>query len=92
MTTTINPNGTKIHTFTNKAPDLKTMQKLVGGYIQIVTPQDASMEIVMDEEGKLKEKPANIKATELWLGDNEKDWHDILVGDIVVCKDKARLK
>ena len=30
--------------------------------------------------------------TELWLGDNEKDWHDIIVGDIVVCKDKARLK
>lgn len=73
---------------------LSVYQNAVGGYIEVV-PSFTKCEIngkienvitLCDEEGKLKNKPVNMKATELWhrnLGhigiDHPKDF---LVGDI----------
>jgi hypothetical protein len=55
---------------------LKTFQDLVGGYIEVVhLTEDGNILCICDEEGKLKEKPYNLK-----FGG------DILVGDLVFVK------
>ena len=82
----------KIHKFSDKELTLEEMQELVGGYIQVLTSKDGNADIVIDEEGKMKSKPPNVEATKLWLGNNRDEWYDIIVGDAIVCTDKARLK
>jgi len=42
------------------APTLKAMQDLVGGFIEMV-PLDGGIELVCDEEGKLKGKPLHLR-------------------------------
>ncbi len=42
---------------------LKDMQNLVGGLIEVVPTKDADHILVVDEEGRLKNKPMNITAT-----------------------------
>ena len=82
----------KLYEHNKKALTLKEMQDLVGGYIQVLPSKDGKADIVFDEEGKFKDKPINIKATEIWLGENTSGWYDVIVGDAIICKDKARLK
>lgn len=48
-----------------KNTKLETLQEAVGGLIQIVTTEKGQ-DIVVDEEGKLKNKPVNEMATQLW--------------------------
>jgi len=69
----------------DKAPSLKKLQDMVGGYIQVV--EIKGKQIIIDEEGKLKDKPLNEEATDLWGVD-----YDIIVGDAVVLSGKALLK
>jgi len=57
---------------TDKAPTLEEMQKFVGGYIEVVYAPNGD-QIVLDEEGRLKDKDINIVATEYWLGDRADD-------------------
>jgi hypothetical protein len=59
---------------------LDELQKYVDGRIEIVPTKDGRI-IVLDEEGKLKDKDANIKATDLF------GRHDYIVGDVLVCDD-----
>ena len=73
-------------------PTLKQMQDFVGGYIQIVT-NEAGDQFIMDEEGRLKDKPINPDASEMWLG---KDWSEDndfrnLVGDVMILRGEARV-
>ena len=77
-------------------PTLEEMQKFVGGYIEVVTSADTNSQIVLDEEGKLKGKPLNKEATELYLGEEQDDtsagWDfDYIVGDVMVLSGDARL-
>ena len=77
-------------------PTLKDMQKFVGGYIEVVNSADTNSQIVLDEEGKLKGKPVNKEATELYVGEEYDDtsagWDfDIIVGDVMVLSGDARL-
>jgi len=60
---------------------LESLQQAVGGYIQIVPTNDGRW-LVLDEEGKLKEKQVNRKGTELTRG--IVDDSDFIVGDVVV--------
>ena len=53
-------------TITDKAPTLAEMQKFVGGYIEVVYAPNGD-QIVLDEEGRLKDKEVNIEATEYWV-------------------------
>lgn len=53
------------------ANELEALQKIVGGYIEVVQV-DADVLMVCDEEGKLKGKPYNFD-----LG------RDIIVGDVL---------
>jgi len=49
-----------------KDTSLKSLQKAVGGYIQIITLHTKPAQLmVMDEEGKLKDKPLNKEATRI---------------------------
>jgi hypothetical protein len=64
---------------------LSGMQAAVGGYIQVVdlTPLNASL--VMDEEGKLTQKPINRRATLLfWLLFPSVRHRDVIVGDVIL--------
>ena len=78
-------------TITDKAPTLAEMQKFVGGYIEVVYASNGD-QIVLDEEGRLKEKPINKEASEYWLGDRVDDEFANIVGDALILKGKARLE
>ena len=75
---------------------LDMMQKAVGGYIEVVPlfrKYDGEKCVALcDEEGKLKRKQVNIKATQLWhdqLGPRAA--MDVLVGDILIVRGKDLL-
>jgi hypothetical protein len=64
---------------------LSGMQEAVGGYIQVIdlTPLNASL--VLDEEGKLKSKEINRRATLLfWLLFPSIRHRDVVVGDAII--------
>jgi len=71
-------------------PNLKQLQKMVGGYIEVVTAKNGD-QIILDEEGRLKEKPINKDASEHWLGDKWDNDTANIVGDAVILSGKARL-
>jgi len=64
----------------DKKPSLDDLQKMVGGYIQIV-PNDHFEEVYVNEEGKLEGLPPNMTATKL-LG-IDPNW-DTLAGNVVI--------
>jgi len=62
---------------------LASLQKVVGGYIEIVATNTGQL-LVLDEEGKLKDKPVNMEGTRLTRGIMADD--DLIVGDVVLAK------
>ena len=80
----------------DKTPTLEELQEMVGGYIQVVRSADTEKQIIIDEEGKLKGKPINKDATELYVGEAQDDtsaeWdYDIIVGDVVILSGEAKI-
>ena len=73
-------------------PTLEQMQKFVGGYIQIIDNKDGD-QFIVDEEGRLKGKPVNPDASEMWLGEHwaEEDDFKNLVGDVMILQGEARV-
>lgn len=68
------------HTLNPKA--LTEMQALVGGWLEAVTLQSAT--IFMNEEGKLQGLPPNRRATLLWAGLASYPVGDVICGDVFV--------
>ena len=73
-----------------KKPTLEELQGLVGGLIQFAYTDD-NIQIICNEEGKMKGLPVNREATLYWA-----DWvgripDDILVGDVVILHGKAKV-
>lgn len=66
-------------------PDLESLQAIVGGYLEAV--QLSSCHLYCDEEGKLKAKPINRKATVLARTLGWPRSRDVLVGDVVFLAD-----
>ena len=70
-----------------KNPDgsltLRQMQEIVGGYIQIIPTTNGEM-LVCDEEGKLKDKKLNMKAS----GKVELFPTDYIAGDAILLSRK----
>lgn len=67
---------------------LEELQAIVGGYIEIVPAKQRGLILVIDEEGKLKNKKFNMKAT-LAAGFLIKGlFADIIVGTALLCKNK----
>ena len=60
---------------------LKEVQKIIGGYMQLVATTDGKI-MATDEEGKLKQKPKNKEATKLY----QYGEHDPIVGDVLICE------
>jgi hypothetical protein len=81
----------------DKPMTLKEMQDAVNGTIQLVF-DDGDTQIICNEEGKLMNLPENERATDIWwdLLDKTEDAHilsnyDVLVGDVLILKGKARM-
>lgn len=60
--------------------DLDNLQKAVGGYIELVNVNE-SMNLFCNEEGKVKNLPINIVATNFVK--TQKHFNDVLCGDVV---------
>jgi hypothetical protein len=87
---------------TGGKPSLKTLQKFVGGLIQIVF-DDGKTQIICNEEGKLLGLPINTSATQQWykkLCSADKEfikanpdylWDDFLCGNVVILEDENRI-
>ena len=63
----------------NDDPSLSDAQKIVGGYVEVVQVNDGIL--IIDEEGKLKDKPVNEVASKMYA-DKYGD-ADIIVGDAI---------
>ena len=63
----------------NDDPSLSDAQKFVGGYVEVVQVNDGIL--IIDEEGKLKDKPINNASSKLYA-DKYGD-EDIIVGDAI---------
>lgn len=62
------------------------MQTFVGGYIEILRLNNGTV-MVLDEEGKLKQKSLNLKANEVFQ-EVFKLSNDYIVGDVLICDRK----
>ena len=63
----------------NDDPSLSDAQKFVGGWVEVVQVNDGVL--IIDEEGKLKDKPVNEVASKMYA-DKYGD-ADIIVGDAI---------
>jgi hypothetical protein len=66
--------------------NLESLQAAVGGYIEILQLHDGKC-LVVDEEGKIKNKPQNVTATLIYL-EGRRHTFDVIVGDAVLCTRK----
>lgn len=81
MATIIKANGSTQDIEPKNGSDfqLEELQKIVGGYIEILYLNDGRL-MVCNEEGKLNRLPYNEKATRLFGLS-----YDYVVGDVLVC-------
>ncbi len=86
MAQIIKTNGAVIETKPKNGTDfqLDELQSIVGGYIEVVSLRDGRL-IVCDEEGKLKGKERNNKATDILHSVFHNN--DFMVGDVLVCNE-----
>lgn len=63
---------------------LEEMQKIVGGYVEIIGCNDQNFVCILNEEGKIQELPLNEKATALVNKIIAPD--DFIVGDVLVAE------
>ena len=70
---------TKIIQHKDESPSLSDAQKFVGGWVEVVQVNDGIL--IIDEEGKMKNKPVNEVASKMYA-DKYGD-ADIIVGDAI---------
>jgi len=56
---------------------LEQVQKVVDGYVEVIKVPNSHNILIVDEEGKLKNKPINVTASKLAQQE--------IVGDVVLC-------
>lgn len=79
---TVPANTAEPVTTTETDGSLTTLQTAVGGWVEAVGIGNVC--IYLDEEGKLKNRPANVRATKLAHRLKLISAHDVIVGDAVV--------
>ena len=67
-------------------PSLEEAQEFVGGWVERVQLKNGDV-MLIDEEGKLKEKDINQKATHHWV--ESYGMNDVIVGDVILIKKEA---
>lgn len=79
-------NGERETVFPDNGKDFKLeqLQKIVGGYIDMLGVGGDEI-MVFNDEGKLMGLPFNREATEIYQKAFQTD--DFIVGDVLVCKD-----
>jgi hypothetical protein len=83
MPTLFKADGTSQEIFPKKDKfELEELQTLVGGYIELCPTINDQETLVVDEEGALKSKPFNKKATALYKHKS----FNFIVGDAVLVK------
>lgn len=82
QTITVPVDPTAEVTVTATTGKLDVLQGIVGGYIEAVGGDNYS--IFLDEEGKLKGKPVNVRATKLAHRLKVISMLDVIVGDVAV--------
>ena len=75
---------TKIRYITEK-PSLKHMQEGVGGFIEVVYLNNDEV-MIIDEDGKGKNKPVNARATIRATRDKAIFNNDWIAGDVIIMK------
>ena len=92
MATIIKVSGERIGIFSKNKKDFKLeeAQAIVGGLIEIIHLGNGKI-LVIDEEGKFKEKEINVIATIIAHQENGILPTDVIVGDVLLCKDKEIL-
>jgi len=86
MATILKTDGTRVKTTPkNKNHFLaKELNDIVDGYLEIIgLPKEKTL-MVLDEDGKSKEKPVNTEATRLFR-QNFPHNGDYIVGDVLIC-------
>ena len=64
---------------TNISPSLKNLQKIVEGYVEIVTIlEDKGLVMICNEEGKIRKLPRNFIM-------GKPPFHDMIVGTVILC-------
>ena len=79
-----------IKTIDDVEPTLTEMQKFVGGYIEVVYLNKESM-MIIDEEGKIKDKPLNKEATDIAHEHKAIYNTDYIAGDAMILSGDVRL-
>jgi hypothetical protein len=76
-----------------REPTLEEMQKIVGGYIQMIEIMflNEPGQMIMHEEGKIKGLPVNHKATAIALTHSNISGDDWIVGDVIILMGRARM-
>ena len=69
----------------NDDPSLSDAQKFVGGWVEVVQVNEGIL--IIDEEGKLKDKPVNHLASQMYA-DKWGGTADIIVGDAIYIPNK----
>jgi len=88
MATLFKPDGSQCEVEPKNGTDFKLeeLQEFVGGYIEIVHPQDRRRQrgriLVVNEEGKLLGLPVNARASEIYSAP-----FDVIMGPALLCKD-----
>jgi hypothetical protein len=93
----IKVDGTVTTTLDKDSCTLEEVQGIVGGYIEpvplFVTWEGEPCQVWCDEEGKVKRKAINQKATEEWYDAvGAIVGNDVLVGDICILTGKSMLR
>ena len=91
----IKASGEISETMLTEAPKLESLQKAVGGYIEVVPFfvhfQGLDCIALCNEEGKLIGLPINGSATEAWRNQCGGWINDVLVGSVVIICGDAEL-
>ena len=69
---------------------LEEVQKIVGGYIEVIELSDGNL-LVCNEEGKIMSLPENPKATEIAKKHEAIFADDYFVGNVLMCSDDMLL-
>jgi len=79
----LNEFSTDITTIKDKAPTLEEMQKMVGGWIEVIYLSNGD-QMIVNEEGLRLKLDINREASQIA--------QKLIVGDVIILKGEARMK